>query len=178
MTNTAFSSGIAAYWPLLLVGVCGVVLLIIAVLALLLIKGSTELPATWKLMHAVIEKKEQEKKEIPEYKTISVQFFRIGRDGEAKEVLLQPDKWILVGSGEHADFCLEKDDHKLAEKHFRICIKRGLMSVASLEQETFVNGVPIRKLGVVQICSGDLIRAGSHEYRVVFSPGEEKENAT
>lgn len=171
---TAFSSGISAYWPLLLVGICGIVLVVIAIMALLLLKGSDNLSA----LRAVLEKNEQFRRNGLDEGEIYVQFFRIGRDGVVQKVKVEPQKWFTVGSGDAADICLDSNDPKLAEKHFRIHIKGEILSVSTLELETFVNGVPITKLGAVQAYSGDLIRAGSHEYRVIFSRGEERENAT
>lgn len=173
--NTAGFAGISVYWPLWLVCICGIVLIVIAFLALLLIKGQNDLPATWKLHHAVKKRNERLRRTNQE---TEIQFFRIGRDGEAKKVSVKSQTWISVGAGEKAAFCLDTDDKKLAERHFQICVNGSVLMVASLDEETFVNGVPIRKLGTVQAYSGDLIRAGSYEYRVIFSPSEEKENAT
>ena len=180
MRNTVLAAGISVYWPLWLVCICGVILVIIAILALLLIKGPNELPATWKMLHVVLDKTEHGMKRAKASadRKINVRFYRIGRDGDAEEVSLIPQKWCSVGSGDEADFCLSADDQRLAGKHFQFCIRGNSLLVNALEQETFVNGVPIQKLGKVHVYNGDLIRAGSYEYRVIFSHSEEKENAT
>ena len=46
--------------------------------------------------------------------------------------------------------------------------------VRSGKRETFVNGVPIRALGEVPMRSGELIRAGSFEYRVLLEHSEDR----
>lgn len=180
MGCTVLSAEISVYWPLWLACVCGVILVIIALMALLLIKGSDGLPTTNKVLLAVLDRGKQGKrygKTLSE-QPVDVHFFRIGRDGEEKVLSLMPQVLCSVGSGKTADFCLDPDDRKLAEKHFRLFISETVLFTESLEKETFVNGVPIQKLGKIRIYSGDLIRAGSHEYRVMFSLGDEKENAT
>lgn len=176
---TVLSVGISAYWPFVLVFVCGLILVVIALMALLLLKDQNDYPEAWKLLHSVLNVTNQGKKKsgTAVIQKVEVQFFRIGRDAEAKKGMITLKEWISVGSGKNVDFCLDADDKKLAERHFQICINGSVLMVAPLNEETFVNGVPIRKLGTVQAYSGDLIRAGSHEYRVIFSPCDEKEIA-
>lgn len=123
------------------------------------------------------KKNPSERRKLPEVQ-MDMQFFRIGREYFIRKERLQSNHWFSVGSGTDADVSLDPEDRKLGQRHFRINISGSVLLVAALEGETFVNGVPIRKLGTVQAYSGDLIRAGSHEYRVIFAPSEEKENAT
>ena len=178
MTNTALSSGIGAYWPLLLVGICGIVLVIIALLALLLLKESRDFSVTWKLLHTVRDRKGQGSRKPKTEHPVDVCFYRIGRDSDVLKVSLVPQWWYVVGSDGKNDICLDAKDTNLTGKHFKMRIRKERLWVEALEGETFTNGVPIRKLGAVSIGSGDLIRAGSHEYRVIFPFGDEKENAT
>lgn len=178
--NTMLAMENSLYWSFGLVCLCGVVLLIIAGLALLLVKGETDAPSGWKMIQAVSNRKKKnpsERRKLPEVQ-MDMQFFRIGREYFIRKERLQSNHWFSVGSGTDADVSLDPEDRKLGQRHFRINISGSVLLVAALEGETFVNGVPIRKLGTVQAYSGDLIRAGSHEYRVIFAPSEEKENAT
>ena len=180
MEHTALSAAISVYWPFWLVCVCAVILLLIALLALLLIRGTDDIPVTRKVLNAVLDRKiqEQQQSQASDKQPIRVQFFRIGRDGDAREAFFSRDVWHDIGSGKKADFCLDADDPKLSQKHFKFCISGTAMTIVSLEKETFVNGVPIQSLGKIQVYSGDLIRAGSYEYRVIFSHSNEKESTT
>ena len=180
MRNTALSVSISVYWPFWLVCICAVILVMIALLALLLLRGTDDFSVTGKVLHAVLDRKKQEwqRSQISDRQPVHVQFFRIGRDGDTRDASLLPDVWYDIGSSEKADFCLDPDDPKLSQKHFRLCINGSAMTVISLEKETFVNGVPIQSLGKILVCSGDLIRAGSYEYRVIFSLSNGKERAT
>ncbi len=180
MKNSILSAGLYIYWPIGLACAGGVILVIIAVLALLLIKGQTEVPTAQKSFHAVPDQKENEenKQKSSAEEQIEVQFFRIGHDMDVRKKVFVQNQWYSVGSGGKVDFCLDVNDCKLEEIHFRICIDKLTLLVAAVGGETFVNGVPIQKLGVIQAYSGDLIRAGSHEYRVIFLPYRERENVT
>ncbi len=174
VNNSILSATISAYWPIWLVFISGVILFVIAVLALLLISGQTDFStALKKLPMLSIPKKTNTQKDL-----IEVQFFRIGRDSDARKESIAPNQWFSIGSDKKADFCLDTEDPKLAGFHFRMFINKSSLLLEAIDKETFVNGVPIRKLGTVQASSGDLVRAGSHEYRVILLPCEEKENVT
>ena len=180
VSSTMLAMEISLYWSFGLVCLCGVILLIIAGLALLLIKGETDASSGWKIIQGISDRRKKnpsERAKLPELQ-MDMHFFRIGREYCVRKERLKSNHWFSVGSGANADVTLDPEDRKLGQRHFRINISGSVLLVAALEGETFVNGVPIRKLGTVQAHSGDLIRVGSHEYRVIFAPSEEKENVT
>lgn len=177
--SAAATAGISVYWPLWLVCVCGIILVAFALFALMLLKGQSDIPTARKWFRpGPGKKRERQQTELSADRNIELRFFRIGRDADAQIAQIVTGQWFSVGSGKDADICLAADDRKLAQKHFRLCISGDVLTVAALEKETFVNGVPIRQRNNVPVQSGDLIRAGSHEYRVMFSMCEEKESAT
>lgn len=57
--NTMLAMENSLYWSFGLVCLCGVVLLIIAGLALLLVKGETDAPSGWKMIQAVSNRKKR-----------------------------------------------------------------------------------------------------------------------
>lgn len=167
------SAGISAFWPVWLVCIGGVALIVIALLALLLLKGEQDAPAVWKLFPAVRNKKDGGAHQgVSAGEPVEVRFYRLGLSTSVKSRQFLPDQWFVVGSDKKADFCLDPEDPRLEPAHFRICIKGTALMVSAMEQETFVNGVPIRQLGTVYAASGDLIRAGGYEYRVMFGDKE------
>ncbi len=176
MNNSIVSSAISAYWPIWLVCISGVILLIIAVLALLLISGPTNFPTALKKLPFL--SRAEGKNNYTQEALVEIQFFRIGRNSDARKDSFPINRWLSIGSDKKADFCLDTNDPKLAGIHFRMFIKKSSLLIEAIHEETFVNGVPIRKLGAVQVGNGDLVRAGSHEYRVIFSSCGEKENVT
>jgi len=165
------------YWPFILVGVCGVILVAISVFAFLLIKGHPD-PSPEKRKTPALPSGKRSKKS--KHSSLSVQmaevsFYRIGHINDVRNTTVPTNQWISVGSGSSAGFRLDPDDQKLASGHFQIQISDSVRLVEAAEAETFVNGVPISKLGPVYAASGDLIRAGSFEYRIIISSGVEKE---
>ena len=163
-------AGNMVYWPLWLAGLGGVLLLVIAVMALLLLKGHPNPSEAEKQNLPKIPKTGQRQTAAE-----AVAFFRIGPGFWEKTVTAVPECWISVGSDTRTGFCLDSEDSKLERQHFQICLTGNALLVSASEGETFANGVPIRYLGNVSLRSGDLIRAGSHEYRVIFPVDREKE---
>lgn len=170
---TVLTAGLTVYWPFWLVGIGGVILVVIAVLALLLLKGHSDTPAAEGKRRAF----HRPKSDGPQTAPVTLRFFRMGTPSDAKSTLIFQDQWLAVGSGKNADFCPDPQDRQLAEIHCRIRLSGQTLSVAAVE-ETFVNGVPIRQLGTVPMRSGDLLRVGSREYRVIFPADGNKEDVT
>lgn len=169
--------GISAYWPFWLVCIGGVVLAVIALLALLLLTGKQDFPTTIrKNLPFIREKSDGSPEERPEEARAQIQFVRIGRYPSEKCTEIFENQWLTVGKT--ADFILDAADRKLADVHFRICLCRDRLLVSAVEGETFVNGVPIRELGPVPMASGEQLRAGGYEYRVTVLPGKGSERFT
>lgn len=168
------SMGIAMYWPFLVVCIGGIILAVIAFLALLLLRNQEVIQKTREKMKSVFSGRNKKNSSRKCGSAVQVSFYRIGLCSEVKSKMLETEQWISVGSGKNADFCLNSDDRKMADIHFRMCVSDAKLMISPLEKETFVNGVPIRQLGTVSLESGDLIRAGGCEYRVIIVSCEEK----
>lgn len=170
------AAGINACWPLWLVCVGGVILVIIAILALLLLTGHTDFPTTRRINRPFSNPiSGASGQEGAVDSPIEIQFIRMGIYSNVKSMVLTKKQWITVGK--NADFCLDDQDKQLSDVHFRICLTGDTLLVAAVE-ETFVNGVPIRQLGAVPMQSGEQLRAGGYEYRVVFLSWKGRESVT
>lgn len=176
MGHIFLTNALTKFLPLVLVGVGAVLLLVIAVLALALLRGKdrAERPASGKPMTHPVRVRQAGDVLRP----VGISFFRIGVSAEAKKIDLIPNLWVSVGSGGKADICLNSEDRRLEHEHFKIRLSGDTLQVAAAAGETAVNGIPIGQLGEVPLVSGELLRAGSYEYRVIFpteGEGEKKQ---
>lgn len=175
--SALLATGISAYWPFWLVCVGGVALLVIGLLALLLLSGKQDFPRTRRENLPFSRgKPDHSPGQLPKETQSKLQFVRIGKHSSVKSATLSENQWHTVGRA--ADICLDAEDGKLADVHFRICLRGDALLVAAVEAETFVNGVPIRGLGTVSMQSGEQLRAGSYEYRLIFSSGKGSKHST
>lgn len=161
------------FLPLVLVGVGAVILLVIAVLALVLLRGNGEHPEPGRTMQNPVLTAQGQTGNF--LKPVCLSFFRIGASSEAKRMDVMPDLWVSVGSDRKADICLDSENLRLERQHFRLCLTGDTLWVAAGAGEIAVNGVPIGHLGNVPMSSGELLRAGSYEYRVIFSTEGDRE---
>lgn len=173
------------YWPFWLVCIGGVVLVIIAILALLLVKGHMDYPDGKKKPSPEMPPEEPKPAAQPPVENApaarppaasptTLTFVRIGRLSREVSTPIVPQRWLTVGRA--ADFCLDGQDLNLADVHFRVRLTGETLWVEAVEKETFVNGVPTWQLGMIAMESGSLLRAGSYEYRVMLSLGKGSEH--
>lgn len=87
---------------------------------------------------------------LPENRPLS-----LGRDGRADEVLNAEDKLL---SGTHFSIVAQAGAYRIRDERSR--------------NGTFLNGVPIGEKGWCSFHSGDKLRAGSCEYRIVIQPDQ------
>lgn len=167
--------GSAAYWPFWMVGLGGAVLLIVGLLALVWLPKIEERRRDEIDPYGPVEKR-REDKEPPREE--NVRFVRLGRQRQSVPCRIATDRWTSVGA--HGACVLPgpgQPDPKLGREHFYIRLKGSGFLVRSGKGETFVNGVPIRPLGEVFLRDGELIRAGSYEYRVLLEKAGEMKNS-
>ena len=171
------AAGSSAYWPFWLVCVAGVALLVIGLLALLLLSGKQDFPLTKRENLPFSRGKPNHSPgQRPEETQSELQFVRIGTHSRVKSTPLSENQWHTVGRA--GDICLDPEDGNLADVHFQICLRGDALLVAAVEAETFVNGVPIRGVGTVSMQSGEQLRAGSYEYRLIVSSGKGSKHST
>lgn len=168
MGYTYLTSGITNYLPLILVGAGAVILLMIAVAALLMLRGQKNAcPAEKPTLHPVQTKQPGAGHLMP----VEISFHQIGKMEKVSRIAVVPELWVSVGMDSKADICLNPSD----QIRFRLCMTARFLRVAATAGEIAVNGVPIEKLGDVPLASGDLLRVGSYEYRVIYPTAEERE---
>ncbi|MCM1224527.1 MAG: FHA domain-containing protein [Lachnospiraceae bacterium] len=111
-----------------------------------------------------------EKKEFtgPAYE---VKFIAVGYDNIVFTLRIPVDKTVTIGRNSRADLVLNPEDRRLSSVHFRVRCMQGVMNVWDAESQngTFVNGVPIKQIGMATVQNGDLLRVGGYEYRVFLS---------
>ena len=168
------ASGAAAYWPFWMVGLGGALLVVIGRLALIWLPKSEERRRDDMDPYGPVERlREEEPPEPPRQEKVLLA--RLGKQRQSVLCQVATDRWTSFGS--QGDCILPgagQRDPKLKREHFYLRLKGGGFLVRPGKGETFVNGVPIRALGQVPLRSGELIRAGSFEYRVLLEHGEEQ----
>ncbi len=165
----------ADYWPFWLVGLGGVVLVFVGLLAVFWLPKIEE------------RRKDEFPPEAPQQapapeegpvRTEQVRFVRIGKPAEPCFGTVTTARWtgvgaageiLLPGKGQH--------DPKMGREHFYIRLAEGGFLVRPGRRETFVNGVPIRALGDTLMRDGDRLRAGSCEYRLFLEKTARKANS-
>ena len=166
------ASGAAAYWPFWMVGLGGAVLLIVGLLALVWLPKIEERSRDDVDPYGPVEKIQKE----PEpFRQENVCLARLGKQRQSVFCQVSTNSWTSFGT--NGDCILPgagQQDPKLGRVHFYLRLKDGGFMVRSGKRETFVNGVPIRALGEVPMRSGELIRAGSFEYRVLLEHSEDR----
>lgn len=104
---------------------------------------------------------------MPERK-YQVKFVAVGYENITYTLLLPEEKTVTIGRNQKADFVLNRDDRQLSSVHCKARCMKGVMNVWDMESRngTFVNGVPIKQIGMATVQNGDVIRMGGYEYRV------------
>lgn len=67
---------------------------------------------------------------------------------------------------------LNKTDTQLSGKHYALTLQEGFYCIRDegSTNGTYLNGIPLVGTNWVKIASGDKVRAGSYEYRVIIEP--------
>ena len=97
-----------------------------------------------------------------------VKFVAVGYENIVFVLHIPEDKTLTVGRNAKADLVLNSEDRKLSSVHFRARCMQGVMNVwdADSQNGTFVNGVPIKQIGMATVQNNDLLRVGGYEYRI------------
>lgn len=99
-----------------------------------------------------------------------VRFVAIDHEDVVFTLKIPEGKSVTIGRNDKADMVLNPNDRHLSSVQCRLYCKQGGMNVWDMDSrnDTFVNGVPIHKLGMATVQSGDVMRLGSYEYRVLI----------
>lgn len=87
---------------------------------------------------------------------------------------LTENRPLSLGRDGRADEILNAEDKRLSGSHFSIVAQAGVYRIRDEKSRngTFLNGVPIGEKGWCSFHSGDKLRAGSCEYRIVIQPDQ------
>lgn len=105
---------------------------------------------------------------VPQYE---VKFVAIGHEETVFVLRIPENKMLTIGRNSKADLVLNPEDRRLSSIHCRVRCMQNAMNVWDMNSQngTFVNGVPIRQIGMATVQNGDSIRMGSYEYRVYIN---------
>lgn len=100
-----------------------------------------------------------------------VQFIAIGHEGIVFTLHIPEGKTLTLGRNKKADLVLNPEDRHLSSVQCKVHCMQNVMNVWDMNSQngTFVNGVPIRKIGMATVQNGDVMRMGSYEYRIMIT---------
>ena len=100
-----------------------------------------------------------------------VKFIAVGYENLVFVLHIPLEQTLTLGRNSKADLVLNPEDRRLSSVHCRVRCMQGVMNVwdADSQNGTFVNGVPIKQIGMATLQNGDLLRVGGYEYRVFIS---------
>lgn len=104
----------------------------------------------------------------PQYE---VKLIAIDHEDTVFVLRIPEDKLLTIGRNSKADLVLNPEDRHLSSIHCRVRCMQNAMHIWDMNSQngTFVNGVPIRQIGMATVQNGDSIRMGSYEYRVYIN---------
>ena len=105
---------------------------------------------------------------VPAGPCYEVKFVAVGYENIVFTLHIPEEKTLTVGRNSKADLVLNSEDRKLSSVHFRARCMQDVMNVwdADSQNGTFVNGVPIKQIGMATVQNNDLLRVGGYEYRI------------
>lgn len=97
-----------------------------------------------------------------------VKFTAIDHENIVFALNIPEEKAVTIGRNKKADLVLNAEDKHLSSVQCKVCCMQNAMNVWDMNSQngTFVNGVPIRQIGMATVQNNDVIRMGSYEYRV------------
>lgn len=97
----------------------------------------------------------------------------VGYEQIERRIELPEGVEVTVGRNDKADIVLDPGDKRLSGVHCMMKWENGKLHLCDLNSKngTFVNGVPIMRMGSVAVHDGETIRMGSYEYRVSETQG-------
>jgi len=97
-----------------------------------------------------------------------VKFTAIDHENIVFVLNIPEEKTVTIGRNKKADLVLNPEDKHLSSVQCRVHCMQNAMNVWDMNSQngTFVNGVPIRQIGMATVQNNDVIRMGSYEYRI------------
>jgi len=101
-------------------------------------------------------------------KKLELKLTAIGHKDIIHKITLYEDTEVSIGRSSKANVILDPDDRQISGLHCVMKWKNNKIYVSDMgsKNDTYVNGIPIKKMGRVVINKGDTIRIGSYEYRI------------
>lgn len=102
-----------------------------------------------------------------------VKFTAIDHENVTFTLNIPEEKQVTIGRNKKADLVLNPEDKHLSSVQCKVCCIQNAMNVWDMNSQngTFVNGVPIRQIGMATVQNNDILRMGSYEYRVNIRKG-------
>lgn len=102
-----------------------------------------------------------------------VTFVAIGSENVRQSLTVEENRVYALGrESSVSELVLNAQDRKLSGRHCSIRVQGQCLEILDegSRNGTYVDGAPIRGAGVVRVQSGQNIRMGSYEYRVMVQP--------
>lgn len=100
-----------------------------------------------------------------------VKFIAVGYESKEVRLFLPEGKILTLGRNQKANLVLDAKDTHLSSIHCKIRCMQNIINIWDMDSQngTFVNGVPVKKLGMAIVNNEDIVRMGSYEYRVYIT---------
>lgn len=97
-----------------------------------------------------------------------VKFMAIDHENVVFILHIPEERTVTIGRNQKADLVLNPNDKHLSSIQCKVRCMQNAMNIWDMNSQngTFVNGVPIRQIGMATAQNNDVIRMGSYEYRI------------
>lgn len=104
-----------------------------------------------------------------------VRFTAIGYENICRTLQMEEGRVMTLGRDKRSELILNPEDKRLSGVHCKVCCEKNQFNIQDMDSRngTFVNGVPIRNLGMTAVENGHTARMGSYEYRITIMRKEE-----
>lgn len=101
-------------------------------------------------------------------KRLELKLTAIGHKDITHKITLYEGTEVLIGRSSKANIILDPGDRQISGLHCAMKWKNNKIYISDMGSmnDTYVNGIPIKKMGRVVINKGDTVRIGSYEYRI------------
>ena len=104
-----------------------------------------------------------------------VRFTAIGYENICRTLQMEEGRVMTLGRDKRSELILNPEDKRLSGVHCKVCCEKNQFNIQDMDSRngTFVNGVPIRNLGMTAVENGHTARMGSYEYGITIMRKEE-----
>lgn len=104
----------------------------------------------------------------PPQSCYEVKFTAINHENIVFVLDIPEGKTVTIGRNKKADLVLNPEDKHLSSVQCKVYCMQNAINVWDMNSQngTYVNGVPIKQIGMATVQNSDVIRMGSYEYRI------------